>query len=398
MLSNGFLFLAALLFALGHASILITIINRLHSTATPRPIVKAIDVVWQMWFFGVPILIGGWWMQYTTLNTFPDFVDTLSRVIAVYLGICTIAAGWSITDRLLRANEVKTTGLLMANHTNVISINKRLGHAATGDQLTQFLARLPLNEILKLSVHEKRIELPRLPEPLDGLRITHLSDLHLTGQLSRKYYEELVREANSWESDFVMITGDIVEKKRCLDWIQPTLGQLKAKYGVYYVLGNHELRIKNESLIRETLNNAGLIDMGHQWRHVECRGETLIFIGNELPWFKPAADMATCPSHIDGERAVRILLTHSPDQLAWARKHDCDLMLAGHTHGGQVRLPLVGPILAPSWQGSRYASGTFYYQPTLMHVSRGIAGTRPLRLNCKPELARLILHSANKNS
>ena len=270
---------------------------------------------------------------------------------------------------------------------------KKIGHRPTGDLLTDVCSRLPFNEILKLSIHEKELRLPRLPASLDGLRITHLTDLHMTGQLTRSFYEELVRAANEWESDLVVLTGDIVEKTPCLEWIKPTLGNLQAKSGVYYVLGNHELRLKDEARTREALDGAGLVDMGHQWRQIDCRDESIILAGNELPWFKPAADMATCPTEVDGKRAFRILLTHSPDQLAWAREHDCDLMLSGHTHGGQVRLPLIGPILAPSWQGSRFASGTFYYDPTLMHVSRGIAGTRPLRLNCKPELARLTLRS-----
>jgi uncharacterized protein len=63
-------------------------------------------------------------------------------------------------------------------------------------------------------------------------------------------------------------------------------------------------------------------------------------------------------------------------------------MLAGHTHGGQIRLPVVGPVFSPSRFGVRYASGTFFRAPTLMHVSRGLSGTRPLRFNCRPELAQ----------
>ena len=393
MLFYGFSIIAGLIFLLGHGSIFIALVNRLHSTAIPRPVIKTIDVCWQVIAFGMPILIAACCLQYITLRVQPSLSDPVTRWIAAYLGLCCFAAGWSVADRFLRTTEVKTTELLLTNHTEVTSMHKNIGHRPTGDLLTEFCSRLPLNEIFDLSIHEKEIRLPRLPSALEGLRITHLTDLHMTGQLTRSFYEELVRKANEWESDLVLITGDIVEKKRCLDWLKPTLGKLQAKSGVYYVLGNHELRLKDESLTRDSLSGAGLIDMGHQWRQIECRGESILLIGNELPWFKPAADMATCPTEIDGKRAFRILLTHSPDQLAWAREHDCDLMVAGHTHGGQVRLPLIGPILAPSWQGSRFASGTFYYEPTLMHVSRGIAGTRPLRLNCKPELARLILRS-----
>jgi predicted MPP superfamily phosphohydrolase len=88
---------------------------------------------------------------------------------------------------------------------------------------------------------------------------------------------------------------------------------------------------------------------------------------------------------------LRILLSHSPDQLEWARRHDFDLVLAGHTHGGQIRFPLIGPIIAPSRFGGRYACGVFCEPPTLMHVSRGVSSMFPVRLRCPPELAKLTL-------
>ena len=91
------------------------------------------------------------------------------------------------------------------------------------------------------------------------------------------------------------------------------------------------------------------------------------------------------------QSAFRILLSHSPDQLPFAQAHSCDLMLAGHTHGGQIRLPWLGALISPSWYGWRYAGGTYHVPPTLMHVSRGLSGKQPIRLNCPPEIALLVL-------
>jgi predicted MPP superfamily phosphohydrolase len=98
---------------------------------------------------------------------------------------------------------------------------------------------------------------------------------------------------------------------------------------------------------------------------------------------------------MEGADAVdfRLLLSHSPDQLAWARRHDVTLMLAGHTHGGQGRLPLAGPVLSPSYHGSRYASGDFYKAPTTMHVTRGLGGVHLMRINCRPELSLITLRT-----
>ena len=91
--------------------------------------------------------------------------------------------------------------------------------------------------------------------------------------------------------------------------------------------------------------------------------------------------------------AFRFLLSHTPDNLSSARRDRVDLMLAGHTHGGQVRLPWIGPVYAPSRHGVKYASGTFWCDPTLLYVTRGIAGRHPWRWNCPPEVTQLTLRS-----
>jgi predicted MPP superfamily phosphohydrolase len=158
------------------------------------------------------------------------------------------------------------------------------------------------------------------------------------------------------------------------------------------VLGNHDQKIKpHDRAVRQPLTEVGFIDLGGRCRMTHIRDWPVLLAGNELPWFAPAADLAAAPASVCGQRPLRIALSHSPDQFPWARKHDVDLLLAGHTHGGQCRLPGVGPLLCPSRYGVRYASGAFYEPPTLLHVSRGISGTRPLRYGCPPELPRLVL-------
>jgi predicted MPP superfamily phosphohydrolase len=135
---------------------------------------------------------------------------------------------------------------------------------------------------------------------------------------------------------------------------------------------------------------AGLVDLGGTWRQLEINGAPVVLAGNELPWLAPAAEMRGCPVR-SAAGGLRILLSHSPDQLEWARRHDFDLVLAGHTHGGQIQFPLIGPVVSPSRFGGRYACGTFSEPPTVMHVSRGVSSMFPLRLRCPPELAKLVL-------
>ena len=81
-----------------------------------------------------------------------------------------------------------------------------------------------------------------------------------------------------------------------------------------------------------------------------------------------------------------------PDQISWAQAHHMDLLLAGHTHGGQICVPWIGPILTPSRWGVRYSWGIFHVPPTIMNVTRGVSGVYPLRVNCPPEVVKLVLH------
>jgi predicted MPP superfamily phosphohydrolase len=121
------------------------------------------------------------------------------------------------------------------------------------------------------------------------------------------------------------------------------------------------------------------------------RETPLLLAGNERPWFGTAPNLANAPPPTAAGGPFRILLSHTPDQIAWARRNHFDLVLAGHTHGGQIRIPLAGPIVSPSRYGVRYASGTFFEGRTLMHVSRGLSGLHNLRWRCPPELALLEL-------
>jgi hypothetical protein len=268
-----------------------------------------------------------------------------------------------------------------------------LGYRPLGRSWRVPLAILPGSDSLRLEVDRKRLEIPRLHPELNGLRIVHLSDLHYCGTLTPAYFQEVVAEANRLEGDLIAVTGDLVDKAACIDWIPETLGRLRAPLGVYFVLGNHDLHTKDLARLRRTLADCSLIDLGARWCEVTWCGQRIILAGNELPWIAPAADMSNAPPRSADDTPLRVLLSHSPDQLAWARRYDFDLMLAGHTHGGQIRFPLLGPIVSPSRFGDRYASGTFYEPPTVMHVSRGIAGLMPFRWNCPPELTELELCS-----
>ncbi len=378
----------ALIALIGHASVCIALINRMHGIGLSRPALRLCDVFWYSFAVGTPAGI-----YYLYQHRHPGQWDQpVTWLAAIYFAGAIAATGAALVFRYaLQKNLQRPVTQLVSNHTDYISVAERIGHRPVGDLLTRCLAAVPGNQILDLSVHVKSLRLPRLDPALDGLTITHLSDLHFTGQLKKEFFVEVIRQANELDGDMVVITGDIIDKARCLAWIPEVLGELRSRIGVYFVLGNHDKRLKNDRLVRDTVAEAGAIDLGGRVQLIEHAGCPIVLAGNELPWHTPAANMQDAPALHNGDRPLRILLTHTPDQLNWARRNDFDLMLAGHTHGGQVRFPLIGPVLSPSLFGVRHASGTYFYQPTLLHVSRGISGTRPLRFNCPPELTKLVL-------
>ncbi|MGQ9564009.1 MAG: metallophosphoesterase [Thermogutta sp.] len=255
-----------------------------------------------------------------------------------------------------------------------------------------FLLHLPGNESLMCERVDVGIRVPRLSRHLEGMTIIQLSDLHFTGKIGLDYYDQIVEHTNSLRPDLIVVTGDIVDRAECVDDAATVLSGLQARHGVFFVLGNHDLRA-DASVVRSALSAAGLTDVGGRVVHLPLDGTSFLIGGNELPWLGPAPDFAQA-SNGDGRTPLRLLLAHTPDQFAWAVRHQVDLMLAGHTHGGQICLPGLGPIIAPSARGVRYAHGLHYRQPTAMYVTRGLAGEFPVRYFCSPELTRIILFPA----
>ena len=121
-------------------------------------------------------------------------------------------------------------------------VHEKVAGAFFVGAVPQLLAAVPFNEASKLTLQKVTLAFD-VPEQLEGFKICQLSDLHLTGQICVEYFEEIVKEANQFEPDMVVITGDLVDEAVCLPWFESTIGQLKAKYGVFYVLGNHDKRI-----------------------------------------------------------------------------------------------------------------------------------------------------------
>ncbi len=383
-----------LLALLGHAVLSVAAGNRIHATAMPHWVSLCLSSLCMVYLVSVPAGLG-WWFIHTGIGTLGGLRwQEIPLPIVLYLGVCWVAAVGAIGRWLWLGLLRRPPSVLRSDRTRSVELAQDSNQLALEEHANHFLVHLPGNEILKLDMAERAIEVPRLARALDGLSIMHFSDFHFSGRVGKVYFQEVVRQSNQMAPDLVAITGDLVDGARYIDWIPDTLGRLRGRYGVYFVLGNHDLRVDTNRLCR-VLEESGLVGLGGRWREIEIRGEPVVLAGNELPWLPPAADLAGCPTR-SGNGALRIILSHSPDQLDWAQAQDADLLLAGHTHGGQIRFPLIGPILSPSREGVKYASGVFYAPPTIMHVTRGVSGLFPVRLKCPPEMAYLVLHAAKR--
>jgi predicted MPP superfamily phosphohydrolase len=373
--------------AVGHFSIAVWLFNRLHAVSWPRPLMKGLERLLLFAAAAIVVLYVAWRIHHGPLLVRGASAAVIDRL---WLGYAVVACGaaiaaiplWLVPKLLERPCPA-----LLACATKRVEVSQRLGFRPLAGLEFPFFAQLPGNELLQIDVDRKRLHLPNLPSELEGFSIAHLSDLHITGQLTQPFYDVVVDESNALDADLIVVTGDILEKQKCLPWIGPTLGRLQARRGKYFILGNHERRLRDPRLLREALTGAGLVDLGGRCEAIAIGGAELLIAGTERPWFgvRPSVPARTARSQ------CRLLLSHTPDELPWALTQDFDLMLAGHNHGGQIRLPYFGALIAPSLYGCRYAGGLYACDGTLLHVSRGVAGIHPVRLNCPPEIALLVL-------
>lgn len=368
----------------GHVSWLLWIDNRVHAKAWHHRTVKLFGLVLKSAIAGGAVAGAGWWFARMLGAT---FAAPLPSWLQFYAAACVLNAVVSTLPWVVRRLTFRNADALLSDEARTVDLRPALSSPPQITPFTRWMAALPGNQLLTVAVHKKRLRVPRLPPALSGLRIAHLSDVHLTGFIERSFYERIVELTNDAQPDLVLLSGDLIENTACWDWIPETFGRFQSRYGAYFVLGNHDVRI-DYAETRRRLEAAGLVDLGGQPVRRTWNGVNVLLAGSERPWIDDA------PKTIDEsfqDCEFRILLSHSPDEYAWARRQGFDLMLAGHVHGGQIQIPPIGPILAPSRFGVRYACGVFHEPPTVMHVSRGTSSKAPFRYFCPPELAILNL-------
>lgn len=236
-----------------------------------------------------------------------------------------------------------------------------------------------------------------LPVAFEGFKIAHVSDLH-NAVFGRKN-EKLLSLIRAAEPDIIAITGDLIDSRHTdIDSALAFVEAAAEIAPVYYVTGNHESRLDFDA-IEPRLIAAGARVLRNEAEYIEHGGERIRLAGIDDPSFirtggtseeRAAAELEQLG---DGGGTFTVLLAHRPELVEVYAEYGAGLVLSGHAHGGQVRLPLLGGLYAPG-QGllPEYDSGLYSLGETQMFVSRGLGNSvAPLRVNNRPELVIVTL-------
>src|SRR4030095_6082243 len=249
-------------------------------------------------------------------------------------------------------------------------------------------ARLALTEPYMLSVEHQPIYLAKLPKEFDGFRIVQLSDIHHGPFSSKEQIERAVETANRLKPDIIALTGDYISKERhyapaCAEM----LGKLRARYGVYSVLGNHD-NWTDAKLITDLFRAEGITVLINEGMRFEHNGAAFWLAGVD----DTMVGLEDIPLALAGSTRdeMKLLLAHNPIVLRRAAHAGIDLVLSGHTHGGQVALR--SERSASGRPRRRLLKGLGRQGNTQIYVTRGLGTViLPIRYGCPPEVSLLEL-------
>lgn len=279
----------------------------------------------------------------------------------------------------------------------------------------QFLQRLAVTGLLSTGagaayarreayspvVERVEFALRHLPAAFDGTTVAFLTDTHHGPFVPVSYLEEVVHLTNALAPDIVALGGDYVQRRRPFyprgnprHLVAPgvgVLGKLRAPLGRFAVLGNHDRKV-SVMLTRRALAQAGFVELTNTGVALERDGGRLWLCGvDDLRTGKPNLPRALRGC---GVRDACLLLSHNPDIVERIRDPRVGLVLSGHTHGGQVVLPLVGAPFTASRYGQKYREGLVKGPTARVYVSRGVGTIAvPLRWGAPPEVTLLTLRA-----
>ncbi len=246
-----------------------------------------------------------------------------------------------------------------------------------------------------LVTNEIVINTDNIPTSFDGLKIVHFSDLHYTRVITKERVKNIVDEINLINPDIVIFTGDLVDTDKTLteddkDFLIETLSNINSTYGKYAIYGNHDIANNSENIIN-IYNESNFKILNNSYDIIYSKNNEKIFIGGLNSVSHELEDIDKVMSYYDDNdntNTYNIILLHEPDYAdnIVNKYNNIDLILAGHSHGGQVRLPFIGPLYTPK-NGHKYVKGYYDLNGTSLYVTSGIGVSRyNFRLFNKPEI------------
>ncbi|MCE9534735.1 MAG: metallophosphoesterase [Planctomycetes bacterium] len=250
-----------------------------------------------------------------------------------------------------------------------------------------------------LEINRPDIPILELPTVFNNFKIAQLSDIHGGHHLPDDYLNRAIDSTLAEQSDLITLTGDFIHKGyRHVDSVTRMLERLRAPFGVFAVLGNHDFSVRNATGFRRhrglhaavaaALTDAGIRVLRNESIPLERDGCLIHLTGLDDLWSGECnPDLAMkdlCP------RTPRILLAHNPQTIHLLGEHRCDLMLSGHTHGGQINWPGLGRFFLGR-KGRQFAAGLYRHLDSHLYVNKGVGFGWRFRFGVRPELAVLTL-------
>src|SRR5260370_27656734 len=298
----------------GHTFFMVTSLNVLYAWPLPHSILRFSRKLDVLVILCGPILF---WFAMGLDGSAGVSWDAGGRgfFLTPYLVFCWMLGFFAFPVAMVLYRLRPVPAALIDTQVRMIDVAKKLGSRPAGNSRQALLTRLPGNQAFQVHFVRRTLQLPQLPPAWDSLTILHLSDLHLCGTPDRPFFNYVMDRCRDWGTpDLLAVTGDVVDSSKHHRWIVPVLGRLRWHYGAFAILGNHDFW-RDPPLIRRRLRKLGIHVLGNSWEQIEVRGQPMVVIGNEFPWFKPEADLSACPTGM-----FRLCLSHTPDRIAWCRR------------------------------------------------------------------------------
>ena len=237
-------------------------------------------------------------------------------------------------------------------------------------------------------IRQQAVSVPNLPDAFKGKTVALLTDIHHGRFISLNYIERIVGITNGLKPDAILLAGDYVHRHH--KYIEPcfdVLGNLRAPLGVFGVMGNHD-HWEGLKASKIAMKKNGIEELTNSGVWIEESGQRLRIAGVDDLW-EGKQQLPSALKDTQQDESV-ILLCHNPDYVEQITDHRVGLVLSGHTHGGQIVVPLYGAPRVPSRYGQKYLHGLVKTEYTKVFVSRGIGTVMlPFRFYCRPEIVLL---------